>query len=158
MAAIYAYPHLVLFEGTTMSVGRGTDKPFTLLGAPDFCINDTIFTPISIPEKSINPPYKNIVCRGIDLTNFSTHFLKYYRKIYLDLLIESYKCSKEKDKFFILPFFDKLAGTDLLRKQIIQGLTADQIRASWQKDLENFIQIRKKYLLYEDFSKENMDY
>jgi uncharacterized protein YbbC (DUF1343 family) len=158
MAAIYAYPHLVLFEGTTMSVGRGTDKPFTLLGSPDFCINDTIFTPVSIPDKSINPPYKNIACKGIDLTNFSTHFLKYYRKIYLDLLIESYKCAKEKGDFFILPFFDKLAGTDLLRKQIIQGLTADQIRASWQKDLENFMQIRKKYLLYEDFSKENMDY
>jgi len=83
--------------------------------------------------------------------------LKYYRKIYLDLLLESYKCSKEKEIFYFT-VFDKLAGTDLLRKQIIQGLTADQIRASWQKDLENFMQIRKKYLLYEDFSKENMDY
>jgi uncharacterized protein YbbC (DUF1343 family) len=158
MAAIYAYPHLVLFEGTTMSVGRGTDKPFTLIGSPDFCINDTTFTPVSIPNKSINPPYKNIECKGIELTNFSMHFLKYFRKIYLDLLIESYKCSKEKDKFFIVPFFDNLAGTDLLRKQIIKGLTADQIRASWQNDLENFMQIRKKYLLYEDFSKEIMDY
>ncbi|MDD3756489.1 MAG: DUF1343 domain-containing protein [Bacteroidales bacterium] len=158
MASVYAYPHLVLFEGTNMSVGRGTDKPFLLLGSPDFCIEDTIFIPVSIPGKAIKPPFENMQCKGINLTNFSLHFLKYYRKIYMDLLLETYKCYNDKEKFFKLPFFDRLAGTDILRNQIVQGASINNIRASWKIDLESFMQIRQKYLLYEDFSKETMDY
>jgi len=150
MAAIYLYPTLCLFEGTVMSVGRGTDKPFCVYGHPNLQIGNIYFTVESLPNIATNPPCLGEKCRGFDLTNLSLIFLKEDNFIDIGLLIEAYQNYPDKQKFFS-NFFDKLAATKSLREQIIAGKTADEIRASWQDDLEKFKQIRKKYLLYHDF-------
>jgi len=143
-ASIIYYPFICLFEGTEVSLGRGTEKPFTSIGAPWFD-GKYQFTPISIPGVSDNPPLKNKLCKGFDLTK------EYQNKtIGFDLkwLLLFYKNAPEKSKFFI-PYFEKLAGTGELRKQIQNNETETQIKASWQKDLTAFKLIRKKYLRYE---------
>ena len=150
MTAVYLYPSLCLFEGTVMSLGRGTDKPFCLLGHPDFQIGEEYFTPKNIPGVATNPPCLNKKCRGIDLTNLSLIIMKNNNFINVHLLIDAYANYPDKANFFT-PFFDKLAGTKQLREQIIAGKTADDITASWREDLKKFKQIRKKYLLYPDF-------
>ena len=133
-----------------MSLGRGTDKPFCLLGHPDFQIGEESFTPKNIPGVATNPPCLNKKCRGIDLTNLSLIIMKNNNFINVHLLIDAYANYPDKANFFT-PFFDKLAGTKQLREQIIAGKTADDITASWREDLKKFKQIRKKYLLYPDF-------
>ncbi len=150
MAAVYLYPSLCLFEGTPMSVGRGTDKPFCILGHPDFPIGDIYFTPKSIPGIATNPPLLGQKCRGFDLTNLSLIIMKNNNFINVNLLVEAYQNYPDKTKFFS-SFFDKLAGNKSLREQIIAGKTADEIKQSWKKDLDAFKLIRKKYLLYPDF-------
>ena len=150
MTAVYLYPTLCLFEGTPMSVGRGTDKPFCMYGHPDFQAGNVYFTPKSIAGVASNPPCLGLKCRGFDLTNYAIIFLKENNFIDINLLIEAYNNYPDKEKFFD-SFFDKLAGNKTLREQIIAGKTADEIRASWKKDLDAFKLIRKKYLLYPDF-------
>jgi uncharacterized protein YbbC (DUF1343 family) len=150
MEAVYLYPSLGLFEGTVISVGRGTDAPFRVIGHPDFAASDFSFTPHSIKGKSLNPPYKDIVCNGYNLKDFGESYIKNLKKLYLFWLIESYKELKDKTNFFN-DFFDRLAGTVSLKHQIIKGMNEEEIRKTWSKDLENFKQIRKKYLLYPDF-------
>jgi uncharacterized protein YbbC (DUF1343 family) len=150
MEAIYLYPSMCLFEGTVMSVGRGTDKAFCVYGHPDFPIGTVYFTPKNIPGAATNPPCLGKECRGFDVTNLSSIFLKNNNHIHLNLLIEAYQNYPDKTKFFSA-FFDKLAGNKSLREQIVAGKTAEEISASWQKDLIKFKQIRKKYLLYPDF-------
>jgi len=150
MAAVYLYPTLCMFEGTCMSVGRGTEKPFCVFGHPDFSAGDMYFTPKSIPNAAENPPHLGVKCRGFDLTDYSLNILKNSNFIDVNLLIEAYKNYPNKGKFFT-SFFDKLAGNKSLREQIIAGKTAEDIRTSWKKDLDTFKKIRKKYLLYPDF-------
>ena len=150
MSAIYLYPSLCLFEGSTVSVGRGTTKPFQLLGHPKLDSTYFSFTPKAIKGMSAEPPYKNKKCFGYDLSDYSLTILKNDKKINLFWLIDLYKRLSSKGEFFT-PFFDKLAGSDELRKQIIAGKTEEEIRQSWQADLKKFKQIRKKYLLYSDF-------
>ena len=150
MAAIYLYPTLCLFEGTCMSLGRGTDKPFRLLGHPDFPVGTIYFTPKSIPNVASNPPHLEKSCRGFDLTDYALSILKNTNFIDIDFLIESYQNCPNKTQFFTA-FFDKLAGNKSLREQIIAGKSAAEIKESWKKDLDKFKQIRKKYLLYTDF-------
>ncbi len=150
MAAIYLYPSLGLFEGTNVSVGRGTSMPFELIGKPGFLESDTEFTPHPIPGKAENPMYNGQLCKGVHLTRFANDFVKNSNQIYLFWLCGLYKDETNKDKFF-MPFFDKLAGTDVLRKQIQQGMSPDDIRKSWKPGLDAFKKIRAKYLLYEDF-------
>lgn len=150
MAAIYLYPSLCLFEGTVMSVGRGTENPFCIYGHPDFPIGNIYFTPENIPGIATNPPCLGQRCRGFDLTNLSLIFMKNSNFINVGLLIEAYANYPDKAKFFTSSF-DRLAGNKSLRQQIIAGKTADEIKASWQKDLTKFKQVRKKYLLYPDF-------
>ena len=150
MAAIYLYPTLCLFEGTTMSLGRGTDKPFCVFGHPDFPIGNIYFTPKSIPNVAENPPHLEKKCRGFDLTDYSLAILESKNLIDIDLIIEAYQNFPNKTQFFTA-FFDKLAGNKSLREQIIAGKTATEIRESWKKDLDAFKNIRKKYLLYPDF-------
>ena len=147
MAAIYLYPTLCLFEGTPMSVGRGTDKPFCVYGHTNFMTGNIYFTPQSIPNVASNPPCVGEKCRGFDVTNLSLIFLKENNFININLLIEAYQNYPDKSKFFTASF-DKLAGGKSLREQIIAGKTADEIRESWKKDLDKFKQIRTKYLLY----------
>ena len=150
MAAVYLYPSLGLFEGTNISVGRGTRIPFEVLGEPGFADGDTEFTPISIPGKADNPMYKDQLCKGIHLTRFANDFIKNSSQLYLFWLTGFYKDAADKSKFFT-SFFDKLAGTDQLRKQIEQGMTPEDIHKSWKPGLDAFKKIRKKYLLYADF-------
>ena len=150
MSAVYLYPSLCLFEGSIVSVGRGTLKPFQLLGHPKLDSLMFSFMPLSIKGMSAEPPYKNQQCYGYDLSNYSLKILRNEKKLNLFWLIDLYQRLSPKTEFFT-PFFDKLAGTDQLRKQIIAGKTEEEIRQSWQVDLINFKKIRKKYLLYGDF-------
>lgn len=146
-ASIILYPSLGLFEGTIMSMGRGTQWPFEVLGAPWFHEGKFQFTPNDIPGKAINPPYKGQLCKGLHLDNFAYDYLKDYQKIYLLWMIEMYKSYGSKPEFFN-SFFDKLVGTPDLKKQIIEGKTEAEIRASWESELQQFKKIRRNYLIY----------
>ena len=139
--SINLYPSLCLFEGTNVSLGRGTEYPFQHFGAP-YLKSNYSFTPKS-GEGSKSPPHENKKCYGTDL-RFQDNYLE---EINLNWLIESYNNCPEKEKFFN-SFFDKLAGTDKLRLQIIEGKTVKEIKERWQEGLDNFKVIRKKYLLY----------
>ncbi len=145
--SIYLYPSLCLFEGTVMSMGRGTYFPFQVLGHPDLKSQPFEFTPVSIVGMSKNPPHENKICFGIDLRGYEIENIKTAKQINLGWLIDFYRQFPEKEKFFI-PFFERLAGTAELRKQIIAGKSEAEIRASWQPGLVEFKSIRNKYLLY----------
>lgn len=140
--AVKLYPSLCLFEGTVISVGRGTPTPFQIIGNPELKSMGYQFTPISIKGVSVKPPQENKLCFGMDLRNVLVE-----RKIDLTYLFAMYKAYPEKEKFF-LPYFDLLAGTPVLKQQIKDGLTEDQIRESWKPDLDKYKEMRKKYLLY----------
>lgn len=142
-AAVKLYPSLCLFEGTVISVGRGTENPFQQIGHPQLQYMEHSFTPKSISGMSKNPPYENELCYGIDLSGVAVN-----QRLNLSYLRAFYKAFPDKEKFFT-PFFDKLAGNTILKQQIIDGLTEQQIRESWKKDLEVFKEKRKKYLLYQ---------
>ena len=146
--AITLYPSLCLFEGTVISVGRGTYEPFKMIGHP--LLNEKytfLFTPQSIIGMSKEPPYLNQTCYGIDLRTFVNDSTISKHQLNITWLIEMYQNYPDKDRFFN-PFFEKLVGTAELRKQIIEGKTETEIRASWQNDLAKFQEIRKKYLIY----------
>jgi len=145
--SVYLYPSLCLFEGTIMSIGRGTDTPFQLYGHPDFMIGSYAFTPDST-FGATNPKYKGEHCTGINLTGYAHNYSKNEDKINLSWLIGSYKIMSRKGEFFT-NYFEKLAGTDDLRHQLESEATEDEIRKSWQPGLDKFNQIRSKYLLYD---------
>jgi len=140
--AIALYPSTCLFEGTALSVGRGTQHPFEWIGHPDLKNQPFQFTPITIVGMAKNPPHENKVCYGIDLSKEKTT-----NEISLKHLIRFYQQFPDKEKFFI-SYFDKLAGTKTLKEQIKKGLSEKQIRATWKKDLTEFKKKRNKYLLY----------
>lgn len=147
--SIYLYPSLCLFEGTNISVGRGTTLPFQIYGAPMMKGGDYTFTPAPIRGVSENPPHNGNACHGYYLKDFATTHLDSANSFNLQYLMTAYQQYSDKEHFFTnANFFDKLAGTDQLRKQIISGMSEEEIRQSWQEDLENFKNIRKKYLLY----------
>lgn len=151
MRAVYLYPSLAFFEGTNISVGRGTSKPFQVIGAPLLDTGDYYFVP-EPNAASKYPPHQGERCRGFDLSNLSEDELARRRTLDLSWLLLAYAHYREPAKFFLENnYFDKLAGTDSLRRQIQQGWTEEQIRASWQPALEKFLEKRKKYLLYPDF-------
>ena len=150
MEAVYLYPTLCLLEGTTMSLGRGTDAPFTMYGQPNFKKGDFYFTPTSIEHVVSNPPYCNEKCRGVSLKQYSRDSLKYNNFIDIALIIDAYNNCQDKKTFFN-SFFNKLAGNSQLMQQIKDGKSAEEIRLSWNKDLNAFKQKRKRYLLYPDF-------
>ena len=163
--AIKLYPTLCFFEGTILSIGRGTDFPFQVIGAPDYKNKifenienntyDKIFTKTYsfIPNSRIeckNPKFENKECFGvrfftsgqkINLNNIKSDPLD------IDLIINFFE-NYPKDKIFFNSFFDKLAGNSIFKKQIKSGWSADQIRNSWKEDIDDFQKIRKKYLLY----------
>ncbi len=145
--AIQLYPSLCLFEGTVISLGRGTPFPFQVLGAPELKELSFTFTPVTIKGVAVKPPHENKLCYGIDLRAD-----KPARKIDLSYLLKLYALYPDKEKFFT-SYFDLLAGTANLKQQIKDGLTEEQIRASWQPELQQYKTTRKKYLLYSDYSK-----
>jgi len=146
--SVRLYMSLCLFEGTDISVGRGTDWPFQVLGYPDPVFGDFTFTPGSRPGMSAHVEQQGKLCYGLDLR----HLDPQQQKFTLKYLLEFYERAPFKDKFFSrADFFDKLAGTDELRKQIVAGMTEEDIRATWAADLVDYKRMRKKYLLYPDF-------
>lgn len=149
MNAISLYPSLCLFEGTIISIGRGTLFPFEVFGHPGMKGFSFSFIPKKHIEMSLNPPYKDQICLGVDLRDFYTTHPKMRGRINLSWLIMAYKDLGSEDGFFT-DYFDQLAGTSLLRKQIIQGLSENDIRKSWEPGLLKFKEIRKNYLLYPD--------
>lgn len=149
MTAVYLYPSVCLFEGTKVSVGRGTHKAFQLIGYPEFTKGNITFTPESVTGAS-NPPYLFRKCQGYDLSVYNIGFFTQRKSIILDWLITMFRYYPNRSTFFN-DFFDKLAGTDQLRKDI-EGLVPEySIVQSWQPALNDFKQIRVKYLLYPDF-------
>lgn len=149
-ASIYLYPTVCLFEGTALSVGRGTDKPFRLIGYPGWKDAPCQFTPKAIAGVSDNPKYKDQLCNGYDLTEFAEEYLKNSGRLYLFWLIDAYSRYPDKEKFFT-SYFNTLAGNATLKDQIIKGKPESEIRKSWEPALGNYKEMRKKYLLYEDF-------
>ncbi len=145
--SVYLYPSLCLFEGTKVSIGRGTLFPFQVYGSPDASLGSFAFTPESIPGMSNHPKHEGLTCFGQNLTGFAENYKKNDPQINLDWLLSTYQMSSDRENFFT-NYFDTLAGSDKLRKQIIMGWTTDQIRESWQPDLTKFKKIRKKYLIY----------
>ncbi len=151
MRAIYLYPSLCFFEGTTVSEGRGTNQQFQVYGHPKFRGGNFSFTPKPMPGAK-SPKHEGKLCHGYDLSNVPLKELREERKLNLRYFLDFYRSFPEGETFFLENnFFDKLAGSKMLRKQILDGWDENSIRQSWQEDLEKFKQIRKKYLLYKDF-------
>lgn len=140
--SILLYPSLCFFEGTPMSIGRGTAFPFQVIGYPDEKFGDFSFTPVSTPGAAKNPVHEDKTCYGVDLRNAPAP-----EQLDLSYLIHFYSLYPEKEQFFN-KFFNTLAGTDQLKKQIIAGKSEEEIRQSWQAPLEEYAQLREKYLLY----------
>ena len=147
--SILLYPSLCFFEGTNMSVGRGTNNQFQIVGHPDYKGGSYSFTPVS-KHGAKYPKHENKLCHGIDLSNETTGGLYEKKKLNLSYLIDAYpNLNGQKVSFFLENnFFEKLAGTGKLRKQIIEGKSEEEIRASWEKGLEDFNGIRSRYLIY----------
>ena len=146
MNAIRLYPSLCFFEGTTVSVGRGTDYPFEVFGYPDPATGSFSFVPHSIPGKSLHPPFEGIRCYGSDLRN-NEFTGNEQGRINLFYLLTTYKILGSKTDFFT-SYFALLAGTDRLRQQIIKGLSEQEIRESWREGIMMFRKIRSQYLIY----------
>ncbi len=146
MKSIYLYPSTCLFEGTVMSLGRGTDKPFQIYGHPQMKDQPYSFTPQSKPGAT-NPPQKDKLCYGKDLSTLEDDAI-IQEGLNLDYIIDAYQNLKMGDKFFTT-FFEKLIGVDYVRQMIKQGKSAKEIKARWKPDVEKFKEQRKPYLLYE---------
>ncbi len=150
--AILLYPSLCFFEGTPISVGRGTERPFEVFGAPNASFK-TVSNYQFIPKSGVgakSPMYEGQICYGFDLKEFADVFMINYDDLYLGWLIESFKLWPDPDKFFN-NFFDLLAGNDELRLDILAGKSEEDIKNSWQNDLNAFKRVRQKYLIYPDF-------
>lgn len=144
--AVDLYPSLCFFEGTVVSVGRGTDRPFQIYGHPSFPADSTelVFTPAPT-EGATNPKLKGRVCHGFDLR----HRFRAVQGLDLGHLLTAFALHPDQEAFFLANgFFDKLAGTDALRAQVLAGMSEEAIRATWQDDLGRFRTVRARYLLY----------
>jgi len=152
---VVLYPSLCLFEGTYISQGRGTDRPFTVLGAPElkgqFAFS---FTPVSIPGKAELPLHQDTACYGIDLFHYSMEPFRKAGKINIRWMMELYQKYPHKEQFFnsklskAMGHIDNLAGTTQFKEQIIAGTSEEDIRKSWEPALSQYKEMRKKYLLY----------
>ena len=142
--SVNLYPSLCFFEGTKMSIGRGTYFPFQVIGYPDESFGDFTFLPESIDGMAKHPRLEGKECFGVDLRNAK-------RLDHLDLsyIIDFYKLWKEEESFFI-NYFNTLAGTGELMQQIKNGMTEEEIKETWQEGLDQYNLLRKKYLLYKD--------
>lgn len=149
MQAIYLYPSLCPFEGTVVSMGRGTDKPFQQYGHPDMkACHDYSFTPQSLPGAT-KPILLGEKCYGRDLSSISYDTI-WRGQMSLAYVIDAYRCLKNQGKAdgFFTSFFDKLLGQTYVREMIERGCSETEIRARWKDEVEEFKQKRQKYLLY----------
>jgi uncharacterized protein YbbC (DUF1343 family) len=150
--SIYLYPTTCLFEGTSLSEGRGTPKPFEYIGHPSLPKNMFSFTP-NPNEGAKSSKHYGKICYGWNFGGTPEEVLKKVNnKIQLQWLFDAYKIFPDKDSFFLKTnSFNRLAGNDMLMQQIKDGKSEEEIRKSWEPKLGEFKAIRKKYLLYEDF-------
>tara|TARA_R110000737_G_scaffold117801_1_gene150387 strand:+ start:568 stop:1746 length:1179 start_codon:yes stop_codon:yes gene_type:complete len=153
--AVLLYPSTCMFEGTYVNHGRGTYFPFIVFGSPAYKgIYSFSYTPKSIKGMSTSPLFMDQVCYGLDLRNYDTDLLRKSRQINLKWIMELYKNSPEKEKFFDGSLSKQMnnieiqIGSGLFRQQIIDGVPESEIRASWEPGLSNYKLMRKKYLLY----------
>ena len=144
--SIYLYPSTCLFEGTVVSLGRGTSFPFEAYGHPEYTGSDFSFTPRSVPGAK-NPPLLDQKCYGVDLRTVSDEYI-WENGFDLSYVIDAYNNLKMGNKFFS-SFFEKLVGVDYIRTMIMDGKSNEEIRAEWQDDVEKFEEQRKPYLLYD---------
>ena len=145
--SIYLYPSTCLFEGTICSLGRGTSHPFECYGHPDYKDGTFTFTPRSVAGAK-NPPLKDVECYGVDLRGIDDEQV-IAEGFNLEYVIDAYNKVGKPEKFFTRMFL-LLTGVDYIKDMIIAGNTADEIRSRWQKDVEDFKVLRRKYLLYEE--------
>jgi uncharacterized protein YbbC (DUF1343 family) len=153
--AIMLYPSTCMFEAVYLNHGRGTYFPFTLLGSPELKgIYEFSYTPTSIKGMAETPLFMNQECFGLDLRNYDVDKLRASGKINLQWIIELYNKHPYKEKFFNSKLSNQMntievqIGTDLFRKQIIEGVSEEEIRKTWEPGLSNYKEMRKKYLLY----------
>jgi len=144
--AVLMYPSTCFFEGTVLSEGRGTAMPFEIYGHPDLP-GEFSFTPETIAGVARNPKFEGQVCYGADLRDFLPE--EGWTMIQLKWILDAYKAFPRKEEFFT-GYFNTLAGTDQLRKQIEEGWNEERIRASWQEDLEQYKVTRSNYVIYDE--------
>ena len=149
--SVYLYPSLCFFEGTTVSVGRGTEFPFQVYGHP-MIESYYSFTPKQAEGRG-KPLHCDSECFGENLIQYAIDYEKNEYQLNLTWLIKAYEQLKGKEKFFN-NFFVKLSGTKDLQQQIENGFSEDEIRKSWKEDLDEYKKIRSKYLLYDDFEQQ----
>lgn len=144
--SIGLYPSLCLLEPTIVSVGRGTNTQFQVVGTPNAAAGNYTFTPVPMPG-AMDPPLKGQLCYGLDLRQVNTRQMGFS----LSYLIEMFEKTGKKESFFTSPaFFDKLAGTDSIRLGLLAGKSEQEIRASWKPALDRYKEMRRRYLIYRD--------
>ena len=146
--SVYLYPSLCFFEGTVVSVGRGTEMPFQVYGHPQI-ESEYSFTPKQAEGRN-KPLYCDTECYGKQLQQYATSYKKNPSKLNLSWIIEAYNQLKDKGNFFN-NFFVKLSGTKELQRQIENGCSEEEIRNSWKEEIDKYKETRAKYLLYKDF-------
>ena len=147
--SIFLYPSLCFFEGTSVSIGRGTNLQFQVVGHPNLKHYSYVFNPKPMFGAK-NPKHNGESCYGLNLSDLDVEALHFKEQLDLSILIRMYsEVTATGSEFFTRPsFFDKLAGSDVLRNQIIKGLTEEEIRNTWEEDLIKYQETRSKYLLY----------
>ena len=145
--SIYLYPSLCLFEGTVVSVGRGTEAPFEIYGHPEMEGREFSFTPHSVAAAS-EPPHMDKVCWGEDLRHKPEKDI-WREGVNLEYVINAYR-DLEMGEAFFKPMFEKLIGVEWVREMIMEGYSAEEIRARWAKDVTEYKELRRKYLIYEE--------
>lgn len=145
MKSIYLYPATCYFEATPVSLGRGTEFPFLVYGHPDMKNREFSFTPVSTPGAK-HPPLENQLCYGVSLQDVDDE-TAIAQGVNLAYLIDAYNDLNMGDEFFT-PFFEKLIGRGDIRQMIEDGMTAEEIKATWSQDVEDFKNQRRPYLLY----------
>lgn len=153
--AILLYPSTCMFEGVYLNHGRGTYFPFTVIGSPELKgIYSFSYTPTGIKGMAETPIFMNEVCYGLDLRNYDTRLLRQSKKINIGWIMELYKAHPFKEKFFDSKLSNQMnnieiqIGSGLFRQQLIDGVSEETIRASWEPGLSQYKEMRKKYLLY----------
>lgn len=145
--SIYLYPSTCLFEGTVVSMGRGTESPFEIYGHPDMCGYDFSFTP-QPNAGSKTPPHNGKVCYGVDLRGVADEDI-WAEGVNLDYVVDAYRNLNMGEAFFS-SMFEKLIGVAWVREMIMAGEDADAIEARWRGDVEAFKLLRRNYLLYKE--------
>lgn len=144
--SVYLYPSLCFFEGTIVSVGRGTKMPFQIYGHPDYS-GSFSFKPVSTQGASLNPKWKDQLCKGVDLRKDGVSIIFAKPELHLEWIIDIYEDLGKPDNFFT-SYFDTLAGSSELREMIMMGFSSEKIHLSWANGLSQFREIRSHYLIY----------